>query len=427
MVLDRRTLMTAAGATVTATLAGCISTEQTNESDGGDGGDGDDGLADDVVDEYLVEPEDGVSGTAVLWHDRESAEQQLLSDVVEEFNDQYEPTIELEQVADIDDQTRTKIPAGEGPEGFEWAHDWAGTYWEEGLLSDQADELRVDMETFSGDAPNAIEWNGNVVGLPHSAETTSLIYNAEMVDEPPETYDELEAIMEEYHDPENGTYGFTMPLEAYFVSGYAHAFGGYYYDEEEDSLGVANEETVEGLEFIIDQLYPYMPSDPAYDTQVSTFSTGNAPFMINGPWALGNLGIDYGVAGQPAPEGGEPEPFTGISNIYFASAMDDDEERAAAFRSFAEWFVSHAGVQKRQADELGYIPVHTALADGEATSDDVSGFMTDLERGRAMPQGPKMDAVWAPFEEEFEEALNGNKSVQEAMDDADARIRDSWN
>lgn len=442
--MDRRTLVKYLG-TVSAAgaLAGCINAEQTDSgngngngdengtgSDDGDDGDGNEngnGNESETDSEWeTLEPEDGVTGSATLWHDRESAEQELLAEVVDEFNEQYEPTISLNQVADIDDRTRTAIPAGEGPEGFEWAHDWAGTYWEEGLLSDQSGNLRVEMETFTGDAPNAVEWEGNVVGLPHAAETTSLIYNAELVDEPPETFEELEAIMDEHHDPDNGMYGFTFPIDPYFYSGYAHAYGGFYYDEEADELGLSNEETVRGLEFVIDELYPYMPRDYGYEAQANTFQSGNAPFTINGPWAVGNLDFEYGIAGQPSPPDGEPEPYTGISNIYFASAMDDDEERAAAFRSFAEWFVTNVDVQRRQADELGYIPVHAALADSDETGDDVSGFMTDIERGRAMPQGPKMDAVWTPLEEEFEEAINENKSVPEAMEDAEERIRDNW-
>lgn len=432
MATNRRTLVAyLASASAAGALGGCISAEESDGGDGDDGGnddsseDGGDETNDDSEWETL-EPEDGVTGTADIWHDREDAEQAFLEEIVDEFNGEYEPTIRLNQVADIDDRTRTAIPAGEGPEGFEWAHDWAGTYWEEGLLSDQSDELRVDTGIFAGDATNAIEWEGNIVGLPHSAETTSLIYNEDLVDEPPETYEELEAIMEEHHDPDEGTYGFTIPIDPYFYSGYAHAFGGFFYDEENDELGVANEETVRGLEFVIDNLYPYMPRDYGYEAQAGTFESGNSPFTINGPWSLANLGFDYGIAAQPSPDGGEPRPYTGISNVYFAAAMDNDEERAAAFRSFAEWFVTNVDVQRRQAEELGFIPVHTALADGEETGDDVSGFLTDIDRGIAMPQGPKMDPVWDPVTEEFEEAINGNKSVQEAMDDADARIRDSW-
>lgn len=106
--MDRRTLVKYLG-TVSAAgaLAGCINAEETDSGNGDGEGDGngngsDDGNGNETGDgsetdgEWeTLEPEDGVTGSATLWHDRESAEQELLAEIVDEFNERYEPTISL--------------------------------------------------------------------------------------------------------------------------------------------------------------------------------------------------------------------------------------------------------------------------------------------------------------------------------------------
>lgn len=75
-------------------------------------------------------------------------------------------------------------------------------------------------------------------------------------------------------------------------------------------------ETIGGLNIVIEELNPYSPDDPAYDAQAAVFAEGNAPFAINGPWELGNLDFDTGVAKLPAPEGGTPAPYSGVQMFY---------------------------------------------------------------------------------------------------------------
>ncbi|WP_254767655.1 extracellular solute-binding protein [Salinilacihabitans rarus] len=433
MALDRRTLVKyVAGASAAGAFAGCISTEDPGSGDE-DGGDGGDGGADeyDRDDEYeALEPEEGVDGEATLWHDLTESATALFDGNVDSFNSEYAPTIRADAVAEFVDATTTSIPAGEGPELFLWAHDLVGDYQQNGFLSDQSDEVRVDLDLF-GEAADAAQFDGGLYGLPYAAETVALIYNEDYVDEPPETFEEMREIMEEYHDPENGVYGLSHNFDAYFYSAWAHCFGGYYFDDETGELGITNDETIEGLEFVRDELYPYMPQDWEYETQAAIFVDGNAPFAINGPWFLGDVeDFEASVAPFPTVDGNEPSPYTGIQLLYFAAAMDDDEDRAAAARSFAEWYATNTSIAAQMAAEQGYIPVHEAFVEDDEEADElpesVQGFTRAVEQGIPMPTDPRMQDVWEPIETEFEEVLQDNKTVEEAMGDAESQILDAW-
>jgi len=126
---------------------------------------------------------------------------------------------------------------------------------------------------------------GDVVGLPHGAETVGLVYNTDIVDEAPETVDDMVAVMEDYHDPENGKYGLGYPINSYSVSAWLQAFGGYFLDLDADpQLGVAEDETVKGLEFLVNNFKPYMPKDFSYGPRQPPSRTGtpHSPSTVHG-------------------------------------------------------------------------------------------------------------------------------------------------
>ena len=437
MPMDRRTLVKVmAGATATGALAGCVSTEDPGEGDDGDDGNGGDDTGSDYEEDEdwpTVEPDDDVTGEAELWYELSEGEQAALEGHIEDFNDHYEATITGNEQGDIQDQTTASIPAGDGAEMFMWAHDWIGDYHQNGFLSDQSNRLSIDPDEYFGDNADSARFDGETLGLPFAAETVGLIYNKEYVDEAPETFDEVLEIAEEHHNPEESTYGFSWPMDAYHISGMPYGFGGYYYDDESGELGLTNDETIAGLEYIQDNLWEYMAQDPDGEVQQSVFLEGNSPFIISGPWLLGDLDEDnfeWGVAPWPEADGNEPSPFTGVQLFYFTSEMDEDDERADAAVAFAEWYTTNTAIISQNAEEHGFIPVHAAFADdgeeeGELT-DDLQGFSAAVDQGQPMATDPDFGDVWEPLEEEWWAALEGGQSVEEAMETAESRIRDAW-
>ena len=421
MRLDRRSFITGIGATGAAlTSAGCVTSEdELSENDDGssDSGSGDGGGDD--------------AGSAHLWHGFPDAEADDLVDYIEEFESETGHRIDHEELSELEEQLNTALPVGEGPHTFSWAHDWVGPFEDRGWLYDAGDDLTLDVEaTYIGAGQSAVTWEDGVYGLPFAAETVGLLYNRDLVDSPPETVAEMVGIMEEYHDPAAGQSGISYPLnDPYFVSAWIHAFGGFYYDAENDELGLERDDTIEGLELLMDSFAAYAPADPEYESQVAVFNDGNAPFAINGPWQVGGFrdaGIDVGVSPLPTVSGGDPSPYTGVQMWYFTSQLEGDDETVEVTREFAEWYTTNEDLLLNNADRHGYIPVHAEVAESDELGDDTAAFAESVDMGVPMPASPKMDQVWVPVEDALTRILNDDQGPREAFEQAADEVRDAW-
>ena len=341
------------------------------------------------------------SGTVVIWHKMQPNELQVFQSIAEEYMAMCpDVTIKFEQKADLEGALKAAIPAGQGPDLFIWAHDWIGKFGEAGLLEPIDDYVTSDVtKDFAPVAVEAMQYKGHYYAMPFAAETVALIYNKKMVSEAPKTFDEMESVMKKYYDPDNEKYGIAWPINAYFISAIAQAFGGYYFDDKTEKPGLDDPKTIEGFEFFFKNIYPYMAPTADYNTQQSIFTQGRAPFMVNGPWSIASVkkaGIDFGVAPLPPIEkdGKEywPRPYTGVKLFYFAKGAKNKE---AAWK-FVKWFTTNPDVIKQLALQLGYIPVLTpVLKDPDIQKDPViSGFGEAVQHGYLMPKSPKMGAVW---------------------------------
>lgn len=431
MTMNRRTALKYVGVGTLAATAGCASVQEQGEtttgSDETSGGDDTTSGGEETAEQTT---ESGPAGTAKAWYSLAESEVKMRMQAIESFNAESKHTVEKSDISDLRKKTTSTIPAGEGPHIFEWAHDWVGDYYQRGFVVDQSDKLSVSLDQFTDAAAGAVQFDGNVVGLPHTAETVALIYNKDIVDEPPETVADLKSAMEEHHSPDDNQYGMGYPVDPYFVSAWGQAFGGYYFDPEKDPmLGLSQSETVKGFEFLVDNFKPYMPKDPGYEAQAAVFAEGNAAFAINGPWYLATLnekGVDVGVTSLPKPDGGNPRPYTGITLWYFSKAMEEGGANAEAARSFVEWFATNEEHMLQAAKDQGAIPVLKSLAGSDDLPPKVKGFSEAVQQGYPMPTHPKMNKVWGPLGPAITKVFNGDASVKDAMTQAENSIRSNW-
>lgn len=428
MARNRRdVLKTVGGAAFVGTLAGCVGVSEDTETPT-EGGDSPASTENDATDGGTPLPP---TGTAAAWYALNENEQGRRKETIATFNEKTRHTVEGTDLSDLQKKLNSAVPAGEGPQIFDWAHDLAGDYSQKGFLTPQTGKLDVSLDTFTQAAQGAAKFDGEVIGLPYSAETVGLVYNKELVDSPPKSLSEMKAIMEEHHDPANGSYGLSYPINPYFISGWAQAYGGYYFDHTKDpQLGLSRDSTIKGLRLVLDDLRPYMPNDPKYGAQVAPFLDGNAPFAINGPWFLSSVNknnLDVGVTGFPSvPDGGSPRPYTGITLWYFAKGMQRDEGKANAAREFAEWFATNESLHLDAAEKFGAIPVLKSLSGSDDLPPKVKGFSQAVEQGYPMPAHPKMNQVWGPMGDGFMKAFNGSADLRTAMEEAEATIRSNW-
>ncbi|MGM0448850.1 MAG: extracellular solute-binding protein [Methanobacteriota archaeon] len=429
----RRTLLKAMGGTTAlAGLAGCISTGGDG-SDGSDGGDGSDGSDDGDGSDGSDGGNGGNSGSARLWADLTDAEDEDMDAYISDFEEETGYTIEKEAPGgELDEQLETAVPAGDGPDAWIWAHDWVGRFAvreDPPFLYDATDDVDVSLDSYTETAQQAAQFDGGLYGLPFASETAALYYNADMVDEPPETLEEMVSIMEEHHDPDNSQYGLSFPgVDPYQASGFIQAYGGDIFDEENLEVTVDSDECKQGMD-ALETLYEYMPADPGYESQIVAFADGLAPFAINGPWELGNLENEVdnlGVTTLPTVDGNNPRSYSGVQLFYFSSMLvDADQATVDAATELAEWYTTNPDIIRSNAESQGYIPVLGEVVESGDVADEVQAFAQQVEHGAPMPSHPDMDSVWTPVTDALERVFNDEQDSDDALDQAASEIREA--
>ena len=386
-------------------------------------------------------------GSFTLVHGRQQEGARLLEETKEVFQERYESTVRIERSPYSPvEHLRTVIPEGDGPHLFTHRHTIAGRFVEDGFLSEQGENLRVEECVYSDPAWDVVDYQGPemddpvTVGLPFAGECPALLYNRDILDElgvePPETFAEWLSIMEEFHDPQQGQYGLAQPLNAYFASWAAHAYGGEIYDGEADELGITSDAVSRGLDILLDDLRPYIPSTHTdaspytEEAQVAVFENATAPFLINGPWVEADLAaaeFEYGVQPIPTPPGATARPYSSVQVLFFADRMTTDSTAAAA-RQFAEWYTTSDDRIRELVTTTSFVPVKNGFTERDQLSTTARGFARQFETSDPVPQNPKMNDVWAPFETAVREAFETGADVGPLLEAAATEIRqtDRW-
>ena len=369
--------------------------------------------------------------TIVIWHSIGSNELIPFRNLIEEFMiDHPGINVVLEQRADMENVLQVAISSNTGPDLFFWAHDWVGKMAEGGLLEPIDEYISEDfLSNFSEVARDAMEYDGHYYGVPYAAESVALIYNKGLVKNAPESFEDVERIMKEQQN--RGLYGMTTnPIEPYYLAPWVHTFGGYLFADDSKKAGLDLPETIKGVNFFFDRIYPFMPQSDDYNVQISVFRDGKSPFLIDGPWAIPdtkNQGIDVGIIPlPPVKEGGKeyyPEPYSGVKGIYVTKNVKDRD----TVWEFLRWFSTSDEVAKTLALRNGYIPVlPRVLEDPQIKNDPVIyGFAKQIEHATLMPKSPEMGGVWDPARSAALSIMSGKLSVEEALKRGQSSIQRS--
>ncbi len=315
---------------------------------------------------------------------------------------------------------------GMGPDIIFWAHDRFGGYAEAGLLKEinPSKEFKDKLVDFSWDA---VTVNGKLMGYPMAIEAPSLIYNKDLLPEPPKTWEELADIHNKMQ-AQNKTAIMWDVKNAYFTwpmisSGGAYAFekvdGGY----NGAKTGVNNDAGVKGLQFLVDMVNQGVVNpDMDYSVSEAAFSKGEAAMTINGPWSWGNLdkmGVNYGVAVLPTLNGGKGNPFVGVLSAGINAASPNGDLAVEFLENYL--FVDEALNTMNDDKPLGAVTLKSFQAILEK-DDRIKATMTNAENGEIMPNIPQMTAYWFAEGAAIDNAMQGKQTVKEALDTAAKQI-----
>ncbi|MEZ8824284.1 maltose/maltodextrin ABC transporter substrate-binding protein MalE [Vibrio amylolyticus] len=315
---------------------------------------------------------------------------------------------------------------GDGPDIVFWAHDRFGGYAQSGLLAEvtPSKEIKEGIVDFAWDA---VKYDGKVIGYPVAIESLSLIYNKDLVPNPPKTWEEVEAlntqlakdgksaIMWNLKEPY-----FTWPLMA-ADGGYAFKFGAAGYDVKD--AGIAADGVKDSMNFVkglVDK--GVISADMDYSVSESAFNQGKTAMTINGPWAWGNIetsGINYGVTTLPKFNGQSSKPFVGVLTAGISTASPNKD---LAVEFIENYLLTNDGLRKVNDDKpLGAVALNSFQRELD-TDQRIAATMDNAMNGEIMPNIPEMNAFWGSAKSAIINIVDGRQTVDEALSDAEKQM-----
>jgi len=438
---DRRTILAGIGSvTGSVALAGCSGSGPLDQVLGDDG-----------------------PGGVLLWHQLATepagnsdgpSQSTTLERQLQRYRDANDGTSVTAERIGSNYQTRLAagLPNDNGPHAFSWVHRTLGTYQGRGLLYEtptDEESARLDLdveETFLPVALEASEFRPFLdtgsdrgdkpqrgseprrYGLPYGAATVTLAYNPEYVDSdsPPETVSEWFDSMDECENSEDGCeHGLVCPGAPFYVSPWARAFGGEYYDDEAGEFRFDSDDTVEGLSYFIDEVWSYTPDKPGYDEQYKRFKNGDAAYAIATPGEFARLDEKDAVEEVRATtlptfenEDATLSPYVDVYLWQFSRLLRKRAERRAAALDVLQWLTMTDSVVATNATEHGFIPVIESPPDAVTEDETMSTYVESVRAGAPSPSHPDMQDGWTRLQEALENVLNSDAELREALSDA---------
>lgn len=263
--------------------------------------------------------------------------------------------------------------------------------------------------------------DGQLYGLPISLQNVALLYNKDLVDGPPKTFEEIFEFAKTYNDPAKGKYAIRLiPNSSYSNYFSLTPFGYRWFGTNGDDWknpGFDSPEMAKGLEFFksLREIFDVNTADATNDYVSGGFARGEVPFCIDGPCTItaaqeGN--VNFGVVKIPTIGGEQPYVFAGSQMIAVSSYSENFD---AAF-AFAEFFLSAEGAQilyetTGTATTLKDISTVPGLAEDEY----LRGFAEQAAFTDPQPVIPEMGLSWQPTMTMMELLWDGVLTIEQAQ------------
>jgi arabinogalactan oligomer/maltooligosaccharide transport system substrate-binding protein len=309
--------------------------------------------------------------------------------------------------------------AGALPDLLWTVNDHAGPFTDAELIL-PVDDL-FDLDLYVDSALAAARLGGQTWGVPiANGNHLMLLYNKDLIEEPPMDTDELFAKGAEL--TAGDTYGLVWnQTEPFWLVPWLGGFGGAVFAEDGKTPTLNTPEMVATLQFLYDMKYTagIIPAESDYDGADTLFKEGKAAMIINGDWSLGGykdaMGDKLGVARIPmvAATGEWPKPYT--SGVYFMLPYSLEGAKLEAVKGFVD-FCTSANNQALMIAKLNRLPaLKAALEDPLITSDPIlKGSADQMVVGTPMPTVSEMRCNWDGMKPEMQAVLADTKTPEDA-------------
>ena len=362
--------------------------------------------------------------TLKIWAD--DTRTPILQSFADDFMAKYNVELVVEdlgRVQDIRTPMITAAPAGEGPDIFIGVHDWLGALVESGLVAPL--DLGDKRSEFVDLALQAFTYtDGKLYGVPYATENLGFFYNTDLVPEPPTTWAQVLEIGRALQAEGKVQYAFAMAGGGYENLPVLTAFGGYIFGLNADGswnpndVGLDSPGMIAGVQYLADAAAEgLIPTTADYETAHSLFETGQAAFLMAGPWAIDRIrasGVPYAVT--TFPDNGAP--FLGVQG-FMVNAFSENVLLAQTF--LTEYVATYDFMQ--QIYETGLRPSAFKSVLADMTDPDLVAMGEAGVNAIPMPNIPEMGSVWSAWNNGIALATAGTQTAEAAMTDAASQVR----
>lgn len=372
-------------------------------------------------------PSSGDANRLVIWHDKEDAVVQALSDYLA----QAVPDLEIvfEKKTSLTDSLKLvgNDPTA-APDLFIFAHDKIGVFAEMGILSPVADLLPENaLADYLPMTLSAATYKDTLYQLPLYFETLLFMYNRRYMqdEEVPATTGELLDYMG--RSTGRGRYGFVeQHSTAYYSAAWIHGFGGSIIDA--DGTPFPDGQAVRDALAYHLQFVSLMPGETEYSTVNTLFLEGKADATIGGPWMVPSArdaGIDLGIAPMPTVDATSKPlaPYSGVQGIHVLKFATEGKTEAVKTLLAA---LTDPSIGTSLALASGCAPANAKCYDDPAVANDqlVQSMRSTAEIAVPMPNIPEMDVMWTVVGNLLTDVNLSGKGIDESFEAALAKANE---
>ena len=370
----------------------------------------------------------------VIWHSLRPAERDILRNQLEQFS-QNHPVWIFEELFYAPETARTNYiisaMGGSGPALFWGASDNIGPLVELEVIQPMENLFEQNfLDSFITEPITANTWFRNHLFqiADRVGNHLCLVYNKDLVPEPPETFSELIELgrklsYDSDNDGKNDHYVLAWNYtEPFFAVPFIGGFGGWIMDEKyQPTLNI--EPTAKAAQFISDlsKKYKIIPLECDYETANAMFIDGYAAMIINGPWSWGTYSennINFGVSRIPKIDETDLWPTPLVSPLGYSLNTNLEGEKLKMAVELVKFLTS-------TKNELEYTKISATIPSRKEANLDplvtenelLQKSIDQIQVGKLMPVVSELRWIWDAMRPSYQAIFTGSKTAKEAAED----------
>lgn len=377
--------------------------------------------------------------TITIWATGSEDEAAALQAAGDLWGSQTGNTVAVEPVSWDDAHAKGLAAAtsGVGPDIITGGLSWGIEFGELGGMVNLTEAYPDDIAAIA-EASNEGIWRSivsedeQVFAVPFDLTLYLMYYRTDLVETPPQTWEELVAYIEASQDA-TGTPGFAMQwgnTQWLYFSNYLYQAGGDFYDEE-CNVTIDSEESVEALEFFASLYNDYGVSTEGWPDLEGGLNSGTYPLGVSGNWIVGGIEASYpdiagkwAVAPLPAGPSGSRTAFIGgrVMGVMSFSPSQD-----AAF-DFIKFLYTEEGaravIDAAQTRNITWIPPQTEFQQFIAYPAAIEAIEAQLAEAKGPPNCYGWEAAANEVQAQIQSVIFDGADAQDALDEAAGAMED---